>query len=240
MANASDFAWCKGPGCDSGQIHEGGAEQPISKCQICSFRTCFYHQVAWHERLTCEEYDELQRDPDGFQSRVEKEEAQLAMQEQARAAQEREDAEMARVLAKEIELEEQKRVRNLEQEVAVRSRAEAAEAMWRREAEEEKRRRDAAEDNRRREEEEERKRVQEAETKRLREAEAKRLREAAEKAKQAAKQKARDEAASLKMISSITKKCPGKGCGRPIEKNEGCAHMTCKPSVPFLSTFCLF
>lgn len=37
------------------------------------------------------------------------------------------------------------------------------------------------------------------------------------------------EEASIKAIDKLTKKCPG-GCGWPIQKNNGCDHMTCKSS----------
>lgn len=36
------------------------------------------------------------------------------------------------------------------------------------------------------------------------------------------------EQASLRAISELTKKCPGKNCGWNIQKTEGCDHMTCK------------
>ncbi|KAF2476483.1 uncharacterized protein BDR25DRAFT_252513 [Lindgomyces ingoldianus] len=35
------------------------------------------------------------------------------------------------------------------------------------------------------------------------------------------------EEASVKAIGELTKRCPGKSCKWPIEKNEGCDHMTC-------------
>lgn len=46
-------------------------------------------------------------------------------------------------------------------------------------------------------------------------------------------QKERDERkkedeASEAAVGELSKKCPGQGCGRPIEKNGGCAHMSCK------------
>lgn len=41
-----------------------------------------------------------------------------------------------------------------------------------------------------------------------------------------AKRKIKEEKASLKVVEKTTKRCPG--CQWPIEKNEGCAHMTCK------------
>ena len=42
-------------------------------------------------------------------------------------------------------------------------------------------------------------------------------------------QKARDdERATEKMIDTVSKMCPGKGCGWRIQKTDGCDHMTCK------------
>ncbi|KAJ1308389.1 hypothetical protein OPQ81_004095 [Rhizoctonia solani] len=39
-------------------------------------------------------------------------------------------------------------------------------------------------------------------------------------------------------IKSNTKKCPGKGCGRPIQKNDGCDHMTCRKPAGCGQEFC--
>lgn len=36
---------------------------------------------------------------------------------------------------------------------------------------------------------------------------------------------------SLQLIERETKRCPGQGCNVPIEKNDGCDHMTCRPRV---------
>ncbi|KAF2018525.1 hypothetical protein BU24DRAFT_316371, partial [Aaosphaeria arxii CBS 175.79] len=36
-----------------------------------------------------------------------------------------------------------------------------------------------------------------------------------------------EENASVRAISCLTKRCPGPGCNRNIEKNGGCDHMTC-------------
>jgi hypothetical protein len=36
--------------------------------------------------------------------------------------------------------------------------------------------------------------------------------------------------ASLALIASLSKRCPGESCGVPIQKNLGCDHMTCKPT----------
>jgi hypothetical protein len=52
-----NFTMCLGPGCDSGQIHETGDDQPIMTCTKCHFKTCFSHKMPWHSGQTCAEYD---------------------------------------------------------------------------------------------------------------------------------------------------------------------------------------
>ncbi|TGO52663.1 hypothetical protein BCON_0137g00250 [Botryotinia convoluta] len=56
-----NFTNCLGPGCNDGQIHEGGDDQPIMTCGTCSFKTCFTHKMPWHTDLTCEGYDDQSR-----------------------------------------------------------------------------------------------------------------------------------------------------------------------------------
>ncbi|EPE29696.1 RING/U-box [Glarea lozoyensis ATCC 20868] len=51
------FIMCLGPNCDSGQLHEGGENEPIMECNSCHFKTCFVHKLPWHSGQTCEEYD---------------------------------------------------------------------------------------------------------------------------------------------------------------------------------------
>ncbi|KAK6448156.1 hypothetical protein ACSS6W_003014 [Trichoderma asperelloides] len=52
-----NFIWCSSD-CGSGQLHEGGSDEPIMKCNSCGNLTCSQHRVAWHKGLTCEQYDE--------------------------------------------------------------------------------------------------------------------------------------------------------------------------------------
>ena len=55
------------------------------------------------------------------------------------------------------------------------------------------------------------------------------------------KRKVKEEKASLKIVEKTTKRCPG--CQWPIEKNEGCAHMTCEYLLRltlYLIASCLF
>ncbi|EEY19611.1 conserved hypothetical protein [Verticillium alfalfae VaMs.102] len=124
MHQADNFIWCAG-GCGSGQIHETGAEQPIVICLHCSGRSCFTHEVAWHDGLTCEEFDSLLADPENFRSRIEVENAAVDEEEARRRAQDAVDHALAGRLAADQEAEERARVERDKQ--ARRKAAEAAE-----------------------------------------------------------------------------------------------------------------
>ena len=52
-----EFRHCLGPNCKSGQLHDGGSEEPIVTCNECGYQSCFDHLVKWHKGMTCEEYD---------------------------------------------------------------------------------------------------------------------------------------------------------------------------------------
>lgn len=52
-----NFQPCTHAGCDSGQIHETGHDQPIMKCTSCHKLTCFTHTQAWHTGMTCTDFD---------------------------------------------------------------------------------------------------------------------------------------------------------------------------------------
>jgi hypothetical protein len=115
----NNFVWCRG--CDFGQLHESGASQPIIRCLNCGSRSCFVHSTPWHERLTCKEYDEMLRDPDGFQTtRDEENEANDA----ARRLQDEEDERLARELSHRDKRAEQDRQRQRHAEERKRARAE--------------------------------------------------------------------------------------------------------------------
>ena len=58
MSSIPGFRRCLAPGCVSGHIHEGGADQPIVTCSNCASKSCFTHQTAWHAEETCEAFDE--------------------------------------------------------------------------------------------------------------------------------------------------------------------------------------
>jgi len=66
-----DFRWCKNAQCGSGQIHDGGVDRPIMKCQGCKDLSCFLHDLPWHYSKTCEEMDiELEKNENELASRV--------------------------------------------------------------------------------------------------------------------------------------------------------------------------
>lgn len=57
------FRWCLAEHCSSGQIHDLIFDSHVA-CGDCGYQMCFYHQVKWHEGLTCEEYDSLKENGD--------------------------------------------------------------------------------------------------------------------------------------------------------------------------------
>ncbi|KAK3315464.1 hypothetical protein B0H66DRAFT_628584 [Apodospora peruviana] len=178
ISEAENFLWCTS-GCGYGQVHDGGVERPIVTCLLCNHRSCFHHKLAWHENLTCDEYDALQADPTNFRSRFELENEAADAEAVARRAQEDADRAFAQSLLAE------------EQQAAERKRIAQAQAEARKKEQEEREMR---------------------------------VRLAEEARKEAARRK-KEEEATVKTIGSTTKPCPG--CQAPIEKNSGCAHMTC-------------
>lgn len=64
LGSIGEFVWCLN--CDFGQMHSGGADDPIVQCENCGFQSCFLHSVTWHESLSCDEYDQMLEDPDGY------------------------------------------------------------------------------------------------------------------------------------------------------------------------------
>ena len=60
---APHFRWCSRANCGSGQDHLNAGRYPIMTCckASCKAKTCFNHQVPWHEGMTCAQYDEAQR-----------------------------------------------------------------------------------------------------------------------------------------------------------------------------------
>jgi hypothetical protein len=52
-----NFQACLNPKCDSGQLHEGGEENPIMTCINCGYKMCFVHRLRRHDGLTCKQFD---------------------------------------------------------------------------------------------------------------------------------------------------------------------------------------
>ena len=73
-----DFRRCQSPICGNGQLHVGGDAEPMITCSECSFRSCYRHKVAWHIRISCEEFDAMTQDEveEMERKRVKLEEAQ--------------------------------------------------------------------------------------------------------------------------------------------------------------------
>ncbi|CAG8511480.1 10940_t:CDS:2, partial [Scutellospora calospora] len=57
----SNLRWCKAPDCDFAQEHTTGDIMPIITCKACGQKSCFTHDVPWHDGLTCEEFTEQLR-----------------------------------------------------------------------------------------------------------------------------------------------------------------------------------
>jgi hypothetical protein len=134
VSEADNFVWCTA-GCGYGQVHDGGPRSPIVTCLHCGQRSCFAHRVAWHENLTCEEYDALQADPDNFRSRFELENEAADEAERARRAQEDADRVYAQGLEQQLKAAEVARQEMVARQVREREeglrekKRRAAEAM---------------------------------------------------------------------------------------------------------------
>lgn len=240
-----NFVWCQN--CDFGQLHESGASQPVIRCFNCGHLSCFRHSVPWHDRLTCDEYDEMLQDPDGFQSAIDKDDDAAAGAAMVRRLQEEEDEMVARELNEQDKRAEQDRQRQRHEEE--RQRAQAAQLVeaermrmeqdkerQRKEQNEERIRMEKDRETQRREQERERQQYEE-EYRRARaaqQAEAERDRANQERTRQREelRRRAREDKLSVEKVHATTKPCPG--CRWPIEKNDGCAHMTCKPCSLFM------
>ncbi|KAL4960814.1 E3 ubiquitin-protein ligase [Aspergillus stella-maris] len=219
LTTDKNFIWCLD--CDFGQLHEPGAEQPHVRCLNCAAESCFKHAIKWHNEFTCDEYDAVLWDPDSYRSIKAKNagsatewpeflsKTKMAKAKKKEQARQEKLHESLKKAARKKQEEEAARIRE-EKKAQAKADAEAAAAA-------------------------EASRVQEAETIEEEESEA-----SAEDIKDDFKEKIdmlkkrmREVELSMKMVEETTKRCPG--CQWPIEKNEGCDHMTCK--TLFLSFF---
>ncbi|RIA88863.1 hypothetical protein C1645_773831 [Glomus cerebriforme] len=69
LSKMKDFRWCKRPNCGWGQIHNGGDDAPIITCKACGAKSCFTHDVPWHEDSSCSEFaKKLSKDTEANQA----------------------------------------------------------------------------------------------------------------------------------------------------------------------------
>ncbi|CAG8522410.1 16537_t:CDS:2 [Dentiscutata heterogama] len=57
-----DFRWCKNSRCGSGQIHYERDDAPIMTCRSCGEKSCYTHDVPWHENMSCQQYEEKRKE----------------------------------------------------------------------------------------------------------------------------------------------------------------------------------
>ncbi|KAI1641203.1 hypothetical protein F4809DRAFT_216014 [Biscogniauxia mediterranea] len=60
LTQINEFQWCLNPQCNSGQIHSKGCTK--ARCHACHYTWCAHHNVPWHRKETCQEYDHRNRD----------------------------------------------------------------------------------------------------------------------------------------------------------------------------------
>ncbi|CAG7851770.1 SubName: Full=Uncharacterized protein {ECO:0000313/EMBL:CCA71208.1} [Serendipita indica DSM 11827] len=58
LRSDSTWVWCVSPSCEAGQEHTGGDASNIVTCHACGSKMCFRHQSAWHEGMSCAQWDE--------------------------------------------------------------------------------------------------------------------------------------------------------------------------------------
>ncbi|KAH8834497.1 hypothetical protein DL96DRAFT_1580767 [Flagelloscypha sp. PMI_526] len=62
LAEDPNFVWCLNVKCDHGQTHPLAHTSPIVQCSWCFKKSCFTHQLPWHEGLTCAQFDAVRTD----------------------------------------------------------------------------------------------------------------------------------------------------------------------------------
>ncbi|KAG9528374.1 hypothetical protein KCU93_g4402, partial [Aureobasidium melanogenum] len=61
LAADPDFRHCLSTTCKSGQLHPGGTDEPIFRCQECGHKHCVVCEANWHEDQTCEEFQTIRQ-----------------------------------------------------------------------------------------------------------------------------------------------------------------------------------
>ncbi|KAL4806762.1 hypothetical protein BDV18DRAFT_138163 [Aspergillus unguis] len=196
-----NFIWCLE--CDFGQLHEPGADQPLVRCLNCSAESCFKHAIKWHDGFTCDEYDAVLWDPDSYKAIREKgggnsqRVARMSKKEIARAAK-----------------NERSRQQKLHEALK--------EAAKKKQKEEARRLRDEKEIHTIQAEAQAA--VQEEDVG-IDESYHEDVKDDFKEKIEQLKKRMREVELSMQKVEQTTKRCPG--CQWPIEKNDGCDHMTC-------------
>ncbi|KAL4972152.1 hypothetical protein BDW66DRAFT_9506 [Aspergillus desertorum] len=203
-----NFIWCLE--CDFGQLHEPGAEQPLVHCFNCSAQSCFKHAIKWHDGFTCDEYDAMLWDPDSYK----------AIRERNGGSTRPNVEYLDKENMQRAKRKEQARQNKLHeaQKKAARKRQEEEAARVR---EEKKVLEQAQAEATQRQEKEDEETIEEE------------VKDDFKEKIEMLKRRMREVELSMKKVEETTKRCPG--CQWPIEKNDGCDHMTCKSDLPFLS-----
>ncbi|KAL5044156.1 hypothetical protein BDW71DRAFT_186436 [Aspergillus fruticulosus] len=195
-----NFIWCLE--CDFGQLHEPGAEQPLVQCFNCSAGSCFKHAIKWHDGFTCEEYDAVLWDPDSYKAIREKNGGSTRPNVEC----------LSKKGMQRMKKKEQTRQNKLHeaQKKAARKRQEEEAARVR---EEKKALEQAQAEASQRQDEEDEETIEEE------------VKDDFKEKIEMLKRRMREVELSMKKVEETTKRCPG--CQWPIEKNDGCDHMTC-------------
>lgn len=61
LAGDGDYRHCFSPTCNAGQLHTGGADEPIFRCGACGHKHCVACEANWHEDETCTQYQDRRR-----------------------------------------------------------------------------------------------------------------------------------------------------------------------------------
>lgn len=58
-----DFGHCLSTTCSSGQLHPGGSDEPIFRCEECGHKHCVVCETDWHQDQTCKEFQATRQRP---------------------------------------------------------------------------------------------------------------------------------------------------------------------------------
>ncbi|KAG9674625.1 hypothetical protein KCU95_g11718, partial [Aureobasidium melanogenum] len=61
LAADPDFRYCLSTTCKSGQLHPGGTDEPIFRCEHCGHKHCIVCEANWHQDQTCEDFQALRQ-----------------------------------------------------------------------------------------------------------------------------------------------------------------------------------